>query len=108
MSKQIINLTMITPVLKKYLEKIKVHGSDTIRDDQKYKERVVDPAWDVMPFPIRLIGRDRLRWNLIFAKMRTSVFAIEGEQVRVKTESLKELQVLIKDVWESNKTMNKL
>lgn len=93
------SLDVITPVIKKSLEKIKIEGADTLRDEKKYKERIVDPAWELVPFAIRFIGRDRLKWDLIFNKLRTSAFIIEDEKVEISTAVLGELQEIIKGAW---------
>jgi len=36
-------------------------GAAYISDDDKYKAAVIDPAWDLLPLPVKLIGRQRLK-----------------------------------------------
>lgn len=33
-------------------------GKPYIVDDSKFKANVVDPAWEVLPMPVRLLGRE--------------------------------------------------
>ncbi|TWU09831.1 hypothetical protein [Allorhodopirellula heiligendammensis] len=62
-------------------------GKPFIVDDAKYKANVIDPAWEVLPTPVRLLGRDRLNWDAIFLAGRSKVFLIEGEDVTVHPEA---------------------
>jgi molecular chaperone DnaK len=42
-------------------------------------QQLIDGAWNLLPLPVRLMGRDRLRWEEFFHQLRLEVFlAPEG------------------------------
>lgn len=69
-------------------------GSSFIADDAKYKANFVDPAWELLPMPVRLLGRDRLRWDAIFNSVRSKVFVVDGESVTVHPEAKQRINQL--------------
>ena len=48
-------------------------GADTVADDALFRSRVIDVAWDLLPTPVRLLGRRRLRWDALFFALRATV-----------------------------------
>lgn len=74
-----------------YASKAAERGSVCIADEASYRKCVIDPAWEIMPAPIRLLGRDRLKWDSIFSAARSKLFVIEGEAVSVHPDAKKRL-----------------
>lgn len=77
-----------------YAAQAATKGKPFIVDDAKYKASVVDPAWEVLPTPVRLLGRERLKWDAIFNSVRSKVFVIEGENVTVHPEAKQRINKL--------------
>lgn len=69
-------------------------GSCFITDDEKYMLHVVDPAWEMLPTPIRLIGRERLNWDKVFASARSRIFLIDGDSVTIHPEAKEQVGAL--------------
>jgi hypothetical protein len=78
----------------KYASQAASKGNSFIADDAKYKANVVDPAWEMLPMPVRLLGRERLRWDSIFESARTWVFVVDGESVSVHPEAKQRINQL--------------
>jgi hypothetical protein len=70
-----------------YVSQAANKGSAFIADDNKYKANVVDPAWETLPMPVRMLGRERLKWDDIFTTARAKVFVVDGENVSVHPEA---------------------
>jgi len=87
-----------------YATKAAQSGNTYISDDEKYQVYVIDPAWDLLPLPIRMIGRQRLRWDAIFQAARESLFLVDDGMVslhpdaRCRLEKLLSPQLLIGEV----------
>jgi hypothetical protein len=62
-------------------------GKPYIEDDEKFKENVIDPLWLLAPLPMRLIGRERLKWDEVLFGTRDTVLLIEGETVQLHPEA---------------------
>ena len=78
-----------------YAAKAAQSGSTYISDDQKYRAYVIDPAWDLLPLPIRMIGRQRLRWDSIFQAARESLFLIDADTVSLHPDARGRLEKLL-------------
>ena len=78
---------MICDAVVNYASQAASKGSSFIADDAKYKANVVDPAWEMLPMPVRLLGRERLRWDSLFDSARAKVFVVDGENVTVHPEA---------------------
>ena len=61
-------------------------GADTVADDALFRSRVIDVAWDLLPTPVRLLGRRRLRWDALFFALRATVLDATGGEVRLKAD----------------------
>jgi hypothetical protein len=84
----------VCDVVVKYASQAASKGSSFIADDIKYKTNVVDPAWEMLPMPVRLLGRERLRWDSIFDSARARVFVVDGESVTVHPEARQRINQL--------------
>lgn len=84
----------VCEVVVNYASQAASKGSSFIADDIKYKTNVVDPAWEMLPMPVRLLGRERLRWDSIFDSARARVFVVDGESVTVHPEARQRINQL--------------
>lgn len=62
-------------------------GSSFMAEDANYKANFVGPALEMLPMPVRLLGRERLRWDSIFDSTRAKFFVVDGESVTVYPEA---------------------
>lgn len=92
-------LEKVTPIIKTCLGNVKIKGSNVIADDAKYKQFVVDPAWEILPFAIKLIGRERLKWDRIFSILRNEAFVVDGDNVTVNDQVYTRIPELLKRAW---------
>lgn len=86
--------TIIDAILS-YATKAAQSGAIYISDDEKYRAYVIDPAWDLLPLPIRMIGRERLRWDSMFQAARSSIFVAEDDTVSIHPDARRRLEQLI-------------
>jgi len=77
----------ISEVVITYATQAAAKGSPYIADDAKYQANVIDPAWEMLPMPVRLIGRERMKWDAMFYSARSQVFVIDGDAVSVHPEA---------------------
>jgi len=92
----------VCEVVVNYASQAASKGSSFIADDAKYKANVVDPAWEMLPMPIRLLGRERLRWDSIFDSARAKVFVIDGESATVHPEAKQRINQLFSGMFPSD------
>ena len=77
----------VADLVLRIVEKAAGRGTPNIVDDEKYQDKVVTPAWNALPIPIRLLGRARLNWDRIFEDLRTAVFVIAGNTVSIHSDA---------------------
>lgn len=75
------------------------YGKQQITDDQKYQQHVIDRLWDLLPPPLRLLGRDRTGWDSKLFGLRGKVFLIEGENVKVRPDAKEQITAALKSVF---------
>jgi len=85
----------ICDTMMKYATKAAESGSTYISEDTKYRTHVIDPAWELLPMPVRLIGRERLHWDSIFNKARETLFVIDGDAVSLHPDARQRLEQMI-------------
>jgi hypothetical protein len=88
----------LASILKTQLQALKKIGTETLQDEQKYKACVVDPLWEALPLPVRLLGRDRLRWDTICNALKTTIFIVDKNEVRINTKGLSEIPSIVKKI----------
>lgn len=77
----------ICEMVVKYANQAAAKGSSFIADDAKYRANVIDPTWEMLPMPVRMIGRERLKWDALFYAARATVFVIDGDSVSVHPDA---------------------
>lgn len=88
---------MITSTVLPVANEIAKHGKRQIADDEKYKTHV-DRLWKMLPLPVRLLGRKRLRWDAFLFDLRDTIFLIEGEDVRVHPNAKEQVAVAFSSI----------
>jgi molecular chaperone DnaK len=77
------------------LEKAVGQSAAALSDDDTYRRLVVDAAWEMMPVPIRLMGRERLGWDNLFDELRREAFDTGGARVGLRSDAAVRLLALI-------------
>ena len=52
------------------LRKALGHPPNVVTDEALFRQGVIDPGWQSLPAPIRMAGRDRMRWDDFFLAAR--------------------------------------
>tara|TARA_Y100001968_G_scaffold241841_1_gene225432 strand:- start:177 stop:572 length:396 start_codon:yes stop_codon:yes gene_type:complete len=78
-------LSVATQIITKSMNGIANKGFSYINNDQKYQS-VIDKTWEMLPLPMRLIGKDTLSYedNMFF--LRKSIFGKDKEKPQVDSE----------------------
>jgi molecular chaperone DnaK len=88
-----------TKVVLSSLEKAQGQSAAVLSDEATYRRLVVDPAWELMPAPLRLIGRERLRWDEMFLALRQEVYDTRSGQVGLRSDASLRLMALISKLF---------
>ncbi len=58
----------------------------TVTQDVPYWQEVIQPAWLQLSLPIRMLGRQKLRWDQFFLALRDEVYDLSGESVILRPD----------------------
>lgn len=67
-----------------------------INDDEKYLKFVVTPLFDLLPGLIRMIGRERLKWDPIMFAVRDQVVVVDGARITVRPNTLELVLAIVR------------
>ena len=81
-----------------YANQAAAKGSTFIADDAKYQANVIDPTWEMLPMPVRMIGRERLKWDALFYAARSTVFVIDGDSVSVHPDAKQRVSRMLSEM----------
>ena len=78
-------LSVATQIITKSMNGIANKGFSYINNDQKYQS-IIDKTWEMLPLPMRLIGKDTLSYedNMFF--LRKSIFGKDKEKPQVDSD----------------------
>ena len=78
-------LSVATQIITKSMNGIANKGFSYINNDQKYQS-VIDKTWEMLPLPMRLIGKDTLSYedNMFF--LRKTIFGKDKEKPQIDSE----------------------
>lgn len=76
-----------------------VVGSSVLRDDRRFKEAVNDKLWQLLPLPVRMIGRQRLRWDPLLLGLRSQLFTVQGDTVCMRDDARERIQIALGQVF---------
>ena len=69
-----IVISLATRIVIRSMKKVGNRGSSYISDDSKYG-RFVDRTWEMLPLPVRLVGRNSLGYDTAMFTLRNAVFS---------------------------------
>ena len=78
-------LTVATQIVTKSMSGIASKGFSYINNDKKYQS-IIDKTWEVLPLPMRLIGKDTLHYDDNMYFLRKSIFGKDKDKPKVDTE----------------------
>jgi len=78
-------ITIATKIVISSMKKVGKRGSSYIYDDTKYG-KFVDRTWEMLPLPVRLVGKEPLRYNNAMFTLRNTVFGKDVEEPIVNEE----------------------
>lgn len=78
-------LTVATQIVTKSMNGIASKGFSYINNDKKYQS-IIDKTWEVLPLPMRLIGKDTLHYDDNMYFLRKSIFGKDKDKPKVDTE----------------------
>src|SRR2546427_391318 len=73
------------------LHKAVGHSAAVLADEDAYRRLVVDAAWEMMPVPIRLMGRERVGWDELFRELRRNAFEASGAKIGLRSDAAMQL-----------------
>jgi hypothetical protein len=105
------SVSALTNTWQDYAEKLSAKGVDLAKDvakqgksvmlnDVEFKKCVNDTLWELLPMPIRLIGRERLKYDSIIFSLRDKVFVLEGDSVQVRPDAKAKIMEVIKPIFD--------
>ena len=77
-----IGMDFIEPALRR----VEGASRNQLKDDDWYRDEVVNRSWSAVPLLLRLIGRRRARWDEFIQTLRAHVFTIKGESVSLRLD----------------------
>ena len=75
-------IALATKIVIRSMKKVGKRGSSYINDDSKY-EMFVDSTWEMLPLPVRLIGRDTLGYDTAMFTLRDTVFSKDDNEPEI-------------------------
>jgi molecular chaperone DnaK len=72
--------------IQAFLQKLTGIPTQLITDEELYRQRVIVGAWQALPPPIRLFGRQRLRWDPFLWVLRKEVFLNKGGRLALRDD----------------------
>lgn len=78
-------LSVATQIVTKSMNGIASKGFSYINNDKKYQS-IIDKTWEVLPLPMRLIGKDTLHYDDNMYFLRKSIFGKDKDKPKVDSE----------------------
>jgi len=75
-------ITMATKIIIKSMKSAGNKGTSYIYDDQKY-EKLVGRTWEMLPLPIRLMGKDTIAYDKTMFTLRKVVFGKDKDEPKI-------------------------
>ena len=75
-------ISLATRIVIRSMKKVGKRGSSYISDDSKY-EMFVDSTWEMLPLPVRLVGRDTLGYDTAMFTLRNTVFSKDDNEPEI-------------------------
>jgi hypothetical protein len=78
-------ITVATKIVISSMKKVGKKGTSYIHDDSKYS-KFVDRTWEMLPLPVRLVGKESLGYNSAMFTLRNTVFGKDEDEPKVDEE----------------------
>ena len=75
-------ISIATKIVIRSMKKMGSKGSSYISNDSKYG-MFVDRTWEILPLPIRLVGRDSLGYDTAMFTLRNTVFGKDNNEPEI-------------------------
>ena len=75
-------ITLATKIVIKSMKSAGNKGTEYLFDDEKY-EKFIGRTWEMLPLPVRLIGKDSLGYNTAMFTLRKLVFGKDKAEPKV-------------------------
>ena len=75
-------ISIATKIVIRSMKKVGSKGSSYISDDSKYG-MFVDRTWELLPLPVRLVGRDSLGYDTAMFTLRNTVFGKDNNEPKI-------------------------
>ena len=75
-------ISIATKIVVRSMKKVGSRGTSYISDDGKY-EIFVDRTWEMLPLPVRLVGRESLGYDTAMFTLRNAVFGNDKSDLEV-------------------------
>src|SRR6476620_4417871 len=94
-------LATIEPVLLEQLAKVQAAGADTIRDDVRYAQHIIEPAYLAVVAAsngvTKLIPQFKDRFGRLMVRLRDELVVVEGSAVRLVEDFKARLPGVLQD-----------
>jgi len=78
-------IKIATKIVVKSMKKASQKGTNYIYDDKKY-QGFINKTWEILPLPVRLVGKETLNFNDTMFFLRNSVFGTDDKELTVNKE----------------------
>lgn len=75
-------ITIATKIVISSMKKVGKRGTSYIYDDSKYG-KFIDRTWEMLPLPVRLVGKETLGYNTAMFTLRNTVFGEDEDKPEV-------------------------
>ena len=75
-----IVITVATKIVIHSMKKVGNKGKSYVTNDENY-QGFVDKTWELLPLPVRLIGKDSLGYNSTMYLLRNTIFGSDDEEL---------------------------
>ena len=63
----------VAVIVRKALSSAAGKGRNNVLDDKWFRRHVVNRTWELLPLPVRLAGKETMRWEQVMFKLRDQV-----------------------------------
>ena len=78
-------IKIATKIVVKSMKKASQKGTGFIYDDKKY-QGFINKTWEILPLPVRLVGKETLNFNDTMFFLRNSIFGTDNKELTVNKE----------------------
>ena len=75
-------ISIATKIVIRSMKKVGSKGSSYISDDSKYGI-FVDRTWEMLPLPVRLVGKESLGYDTAMFTLRNTVFSKDNNEPEI-------------------------